>query len=120
MAEEKRIDESWKQHVKEEKTKTPQQNGPDKEHPEPEPSLPPTSFLHFVSGLATQAFMSLGQETHPLTGKKQVNLPEAKYLIDIIQMLETKTKGNLSPEEGQALKNILYNLQMVYVSVSRK
>jgi len=49
------------------------------------------------------------------TGKKKKNLPMAKQTIDILAMLEEKTKGNLADDESQLLKNILYDLRMRYV-----
>jgi hypothetical protein len=51
----------------------------------------------------------------PIAGKKVKNLSMGKQTIDILGMLEEKTKGNLSKEEENLLKNILYDLRIIYV-----
>ncbi|MBI4834302.1 MAG: DUF1844 domain-containing protein [Planctomycetes bacterium] len=120
MSEEKHIDEDWKMRARAEKEKFAQSSA-SKEPPGEEAEGPEgPSFIHFISTLATQALMALGQVPHPATGQKEMNLPEAKYLIDTIQILEAKTKGNLTPEEAQAMKEVLYNLQMAFVAISKK
>lgn len=123
MVEEKRIDEGWKKRVQEDKTKASKQSS-NKEQlpssPEMDVSVPEITFINFVSGLATQVLMALGQIPHPATGKKEINLEEAKYLIDTIQLLETKTRGNLTPDEAKTVKDVLYNLQMAYIALTRQ
>jgi hypothetical protein len=73
------------------------------------------SFQEFVMLLSSQALIHLGSVPEPVSGKKKINLPAAKQTIDILDMLEGKTQGNLNPEESQALSNVLYNLRMRYV-----
>ncbi len=77
--------------------------------------LPEVEFSTFVFSLSSSALFHFGEVPDPLTGKKQENLPLAKQTIDILGMLEEKTKGNLTEEEGQLLKNILFDLRMRYV-----
>lgn len=77
--------------------------------------LPEVNFSTFVFSLSSSAFLHLGEVEDPTTGKKQKNLPLAKHSIDILGMLEGKTKGNLSEDEAQLLKNVLYDLRMRYV-----
>jgi hypothetical protein len=77
--------------------------------------LPEVNFSTFVFSLSSSAFLHLGEVEDPSTGKKEKNLPMAKHTIDILGMLEEKTKGNLTEDEGQLLKNILYDLRMRYV-----
>ena len=60
-------------------------------------------------------FVHLGLIEDPATGKKDKNLSIAKQTIDILGMLEEKTSGNLSKEEEDMLKNILYDLRILYV-----
>ena len=48
------------------------------------------------------------------------NLPQARYLIDVIQLLSDKTRGNLSPEEEKVLKNLLYELRVQFVKKSQE
>jgi hypothetical protein len=78
--------------------------------------LPPASFDVLVSMLFTQAFMSLGQMPNP-DGETTVDKPMAKHSIDMIEMLDTKTKGNLSSDESKMLSEALHALRMAYVSV---
>jgi len=96
-----------------EKAKTAE---PEKERPsEEDVQLPEVNFSTFVFSLSSSAFLHLGEVEDPSTGKKQKNLPMAKHTIDILGMLEEKTQGNLTEDEGQLLKNVLYDLRMRYV-----
>ena len=78
------------------------------------------NFASFIFSLGRSAFIHLGEEPDPMTGQRQVSLPLAKETIDIISLLEEKTKGNLTPEEAQLLKNILYALRMRFVELASK
>jgi hypothetical protein len=80
--------------------------------------LPPADFMVFVSGLATQALISLGLVPDPLSGKQEVNLPLARYNIDLIAILEQKTEGNLTPQEESGMKSTLSELRLRYVEAS--
>lgn len=75
------------------------------------------SFMQFVGGMAVQTLVHLGRMSNPMTGETKADLPNAKYSIDILGILQEKTKGNLSPEEGEHLSNILRDLRMEYVAV---
>ncbi|MBI5406284.1 MAG: DUF1844 domain-containing protein [Nitrospirae bacterium] len=78
------------------------------------------NFASFIFSLGRSAFIHLGEEPDPMTGQRQVSIPLAKETIDIISLLEEKTKGNLTPEEAQLLKNILYALRMRFVELASK
>ena len=78
-------------------------------------SLPALNFATFIFSLNSSALVQLGMIEDPMTGKKTKNLPLAKQTIDILGMLEEKTSGNLSADEEQLLKNILYDLRLSYV-----
>jgi hypothetical protein len=65
--------------------------------------------------LNASALFNLGVLENPSTGKKEKNLSLAKQTIDILCMLEEKTRGNLSKDEDLMLKNILYDLRIIYV-----
>jgi hypothetical protein len=80
-----------------------------------ETQLPEVNFSTFVFSLSSSALLHFGEIPEPSTGKKQKDLAMAKHSIDILGMLEEKTKGNLTNDEGQLLKNILYDLRMRYV-----
>jgi len=73
------------------------------------------SFLQFLSGMAAQTLMHLGVMGNPITGKTEVDLANAKYSIDLLNILEEKTSGNLSQEEDAYLQAALCDLRLRYV-----
>jgi len=77
--------------------------------------LPEINFPTFIFSLSSSVYVQLGFIEEPGTGKKAKNLPLAKQTIDILGMLEEKTRGNLTKEEENMLKNILYDLRMLYI-----
>ena len=77
--------------------------------------LPTINFATFIFSLNSSALVQLGMMEDPITGEKSENLPLAKQTIDILSMLEEKTKGNLDTDEAAMLKNILYDLRIHYV-----
>src|SRR3954469_7739232 len=77
-------------------------------------------FIEFVMMQAQNAALFLGQIPNPQTGKGEVNLELAKMFIDQLGMIQEKTRGNLTNEEGAVLRNTLSNLQMVFVEVSKE
>lgn len=82
------------------------------------PPAPPLSFSSFVFSLGTSSLMLMGESLDPQQPSPPVNLPQAKEIIDILSMLEEKTKGNLSSEEASVLGDMLYTLRMKYVSAT--
>lgn len=81
--------------------------------------LPEMNFSTFVVSLNASALMHLGLMDDPTQGKKVKNLELGKQTIDILVMLEEKTRGNLSSEEEKLLQNILYDLRINYVKQSQ-
>ena len=79
------------------------------------PPMPEINLSTFVISLNASALLHLGAIEDPTTGKKDKNLPMAKQTIDILSMLKEKTTGNLSNDEENLLKSILYDLKMIYV-----
>ena len=77
--------------------------------------LPEINFSTFIISLNASALLHLGVIGEPSTGKKNKNLPLGKQTIDILNMLEEKTRGNLTKEEEGLFKNILYDLRIAYV-----
>ena len=77
--------------------------------------LPEINFATFIFSLNHSVLVHLGVTEDPVTGKKERNLPLAKQTIDILGMLEEKTKGNLTTDEEKMLKNMLYDLRMIYI-----
>jgi hypothetical protein len=81
--------------------------------------LPEVDFSALVFSLSTQALIQLGEVDDPATKKKEQNLPQARQTIDILGILKEKTQGNLTPEEQSLLDNLLYDLRMRFVKVSK-
>jgi len=79
------------------------------------PEPPPASFSVLVTMLFTQAMAMLGQMPDPNTGEAKVNKPFAKHYIDTLEMLESKTAGNLDEQEKAMLNEALHALRMMYV-----
>ena len=75
-------------------------------------------FIEFVMMHAQNAALFLGQIPNPKTGEGEVNLDLAKMFIDQLEMIQEKTRGNLTNEEAMVLRNALSNLQMAFVEVS--
>jgi hypothetical protein len=86
----------------------------------PEAALPPVDFGTFVLSLGSSAIMHLGEYQHPDSGKVEKDLPMAKHTIDILSMLEEKTKGNRTPQEDQLIESLLYDLRLRFVDASAK
>jgi hypothetical protein len=77
--------------------------------------LPTINFATFIFSLNSSALVQLGMMEDPTSGEKAKNLPLAKQTIDLLSMLEEKTRGNLDADEAAMLKNILYDLRIHYV-----
>ena len=77
--------------------------------------LPPVDFITFLGDLVTTGQLYLEGIRNPETDEVIVNLPLVKRIIDSIEMLEEKTKGNLTAPETNFLANTLYELRMGYV-----
>ena len=79
----------------------------------------PVNFINYISSLAFQAMIFLGELPNPMADNKaEKNLRQAKFLIDTLLLLRDKTKGNLSKEEEDLLAASAYELQMKYVELS--
>jgi hypothetical protein len=81
--------------------------------------LPPLDFVSIVLPFYTQALVKLGQTENPMTQKKEENLDLAKRLIDILDLLKEKTKGNLDPEEEKFLLASIDQLKMIYLEKTK-
>lgn len=123
------IDEDWKTQAQREKEAAAAAERAEREKKAAEESnkrkqarnIPPASFNTLVSMLSTQAFFAMG-----LIGTEQdkenppePDLPLAKHSIDTLEILEEKTKNNLTEEEQQTLSAALHQLRMAYVQVSK-
>ncbi|MEW6374673.1 MAG: DUF1844 domain-containing protein [Thermodesulfobacteriota bacterium] len=77
--------------------------------------LPEINFSSLIFSLSTSVLIQLGEVQDPNTQQPAKNLPLAKQTIDLIGMLQEKTKGNLTSDEEKLLENILYDLRLRYV-----
>jgi hypothetical protein len=96
---------------------------PAEEAPEPHTSadakaLPSVDFHTFVLSLGSSALLHLGELEHPEAGGKHLDLPLAKHTIDILAMLEAKTRGNLTGPEEKLMQSLLYDLRLRYVELT--
>ncbi len=134
MAEDKKekpkihVDDDWKAQAQAEKEKLAKQaEQPAQKSTSPGESpageqqreLPPASFSVLISSLVTQVFFALGAIEDPQTKKRYVDMALAKHHIDILAILDEKTKGNLTDEEKQMLDKAIYETRMQYVQVAQ-
>jgi hypothetical protein len=78
------------------------------------------SFTSFVLSLASTAAIHFGDLPDPVSGEKaEPNLEGAAQMIEILSLLDQKTRGNLTAEERQLLEQVLYELRLRFVEVSR-
>lgn len=115
------IDDDWKQEAQREKEILAEKEKHEKETPEDAAgptTMPPADFSSLVSMLGTQAFYAMGfirarEDEEPIQ-----NLPMAKYNIDLLGVLQEKTKNNLSDEDEKILNDTVQQLRMAFVQVS--
>ena len=110
----KKVDESWKDNVKKEKENAESAVN------EPKADIAP-SFSSLVTTLGMQAFLALGefQNSEKVATPPTLDLPQAKSLIELLQVLSDKTQGNLTQEESATLAEILYGLKVKFVEKSK-
>jgi hypothetical protein len=81
--------------------------------------LPTIDFATFILSLSHSALMHLGEAPHPEDNRVDLDLPLAKQTIDLLGLLEEKTKGNLNGDEERLMTQILFDLRMRYVERSK-
>ncbi|MCA8984633.1 MAG: DUF1844 domain-containing protein [Planctomycetaceae bacterium] len=121
-------DEDWKTRVKEEDAALDAQFGSSEPREKPAGAessgidasqLPPANFSLLVTLFTTQAMTALGLLPNPMTGKAAPELPLAKHYIDLLSVLEQKTRGNLDAGEARLLGDSLHELRMMFVQQSK-
>jgi hypothetical protein len=86
-----------------------------------DPAESAVTFLGFILSLAHTAAVHFGDVPDPVSGQTiPANLPAAQQMIDILALLEEKTRGNLTAEERQFLDQILYELRLRYVEATKQ
>src|SRR5204862_654531 len=78
----------------------------------------PASFVNFIMSIASNAASSLGMMEHPVTHKREVDIELGKHWIDVLGMLQKKTKGNLTKPEEKMMEGLLSDLRMQFVSLA--
>lgn len=120
------VDEDWKSRVQAERAAAKQAaNSPpaDEDRPQEQPAagpLPPASFELLLSTLAAQSLTAMGKLPDPVQGHAVVRPDLAKHYIDMLGMLEQKTKGNLTKDEAGMLEDVLHQLRMAFVTIRRE
>lgn len=80
----------------------------------------PIEFTTFLLGLASTAWIHLGDAPHPESGKTEPNLALARQSIELLAMLREKTRGNLTQDEERFFENLLGELKLRFVEASRR
>ena len=81
--------------------------------------IPEASFSLFISSLATQTLINLGEMKSPFNKKKELDLDQAKFTLDTLQIIKDKTEGNLTDDETKYLDTLLYDLRTRYVEKAK-
>jgi len=104
-------DDDWKEQARKEKEQLKERRAA------AERPMPAASFLMLVNSLAMQATLYMGRLSEPGSkeAKEVTNFDLAKHHIDLLSILEEKTKGNLSEQESKLLSTSLHELRMLYV-----
>ncbi len=90
--------------------------GEEKSSEEAKSARPPIDFPSYILSYYTQGLVLMGEVPNPYTNKKEEDIEAARHMIDILSMLEEKTKGNLSKDEQQLLESVLYELRMKFMA----
>lgn len=82
-------------------------------------ALPKIDFATFILSLSSSVLIHLGEMSDPETGATQISLPLAKQTLDILGLLQDKTRGNLTDDEDRLLTELLYDLRMKFVKACK-
>lgn len=113
------VDSDWKAEAQAEKERLAQQEQKKADEQPGERGLPAADFKTLMGMLASQAIMGLGAVADPQTGRVVIDLEGSKLSIDLLGILEEKTKGNLSDEEQSELTQVLAELRSRFVQVTQ-
>ena len=107
----KKVDESWKEKAK---------IAPQAEQKQEKNDLPEADFKFFLTTLGMQAWIAPGMVPNPINNKTEENINQAKFIIDTLEVLQQKTKGNLDKDEAELLEHLLYDLRLAFVDKTMK
>jgi hypothetical protein len=94
--------------------------GPDAEQSEAPVTFGQVDFATHILSLASSAMVALGQMPAPGSETLEPDVETARYLIDVIAMLEEKTRGNLDESEEKLLQSLLYDLRVAFVDARKR
>ncbi|MGD0088598.1 MAG: DUF1844 domain-containing protein [Planctomycetota bacterium] len=146
---EKKVDDSWKEEVRRERERAARGEAPSAPSGKPDTQAPPGGgpaaaqaqpgreaprgkraaqpqdqaakmFITFLAGLAQQTLMQLGDIANPFSGQREVDLQGARYTIELLSVIQAKTKNNLTEEEENALTSSIGDLKMRFVEVANE
>jgi hypothetical protein len=118
----KRVDEDWKRRAQAEKEVDAQKVAPAAVGPGAPPRADVKAnpmFRGLIESLASQALLYMGAMRDPMTGQAHQDLNQAQTMIDMLGMVEEKTKGNLAKEEAEMLKEVLDEVRMHFVRITQ-
>jgi len=122
----KRVDEDWKRRAQAEKEVDAAKVAPPPPPAPATPGAPPRAeakphpmFGGLVESLASQALLYMGAMRDPMTGQVHQDLQQAQTMIEMLGMLDEKTRGNLSKEESDMLKQVLDEVRMHFVRITQ-
>ena len=127
---EKKVDEDWKRRAQVEREQDAAKSGleppgpgkpsaPEGEGPAPEDTGQNNpAFSGLVESLASQALLFMGAVADPMSGQTHRDLNQSQAMIDLLSMLQDKTKGNLTAKEAEHLEQILGDVRLAYVRLS--
>ena len=95
------------------------QQGPESSMNDDAPLFPEASFMTLIFSLYTHAQITLGVIPDPMTQQMYKDLEQAKYNIDLLDVLKEKTRGNLTKEEEHTLEQMLYEVRMAYIAANK-
>lgn len=109
------VDDDWKEQARKEKERLAAETQPG---PRGAAAMGAAQFAELVNVLAMQALVGLGMMSGPGGERIPPNLDLAKHFIDLLQVLDDKTKGNLSADEKRVIDQVLYEIRMRYVQLA--
>ncbi|MFM7051129.1 MAG: DUF1844 domain-containing protein [Planctomycetota bacterium] len=112
------IDSDWKAQAQAEKERLAEKEAA-RSQQDPAGELPPADFRALVATLGSQAMMGLGAYGDPQTGRVVIDLAGAQFAIDLLGVIEEKTKGNLTADESAELTEIVQHLRARFVQIAQ-
>ena len=114
------IDSDWKAQAQAEKQKLAEQakKAPPGGQQAAQGGMPPANFETLISTMATQALFAMGAIADPRTGQRMAHRDLARHHIDMLGVIEEKTKGNLTDEESQLISTTVYELRQRYIQLA--